>query len=120
MNGDVAVKIKEYGEGEWRVFITGEIQGVKNAVHTFTDAVMSHAKAVNDVMQKQHEQELKLAEFPQNCPKGKDVAKLERRVDSLEKIEAGRKAVQTVLFGAGGVGIIGGVLAILKFIFEVI
>lgn len=118
MNGDEAVKLKNYDDGQWRVYIASKIDVI-------TKAVEAQGNAVAAVVEKQHEYDLKLVELPDHCVHEKDFQKmcnlkteLDGRLDELEKDKAGRTAVNKFLFGASGFSVIAIIIMMLK-VFEV-
>lgn len=124
MNGDALEKLKTEVKGmradEWRGFLAAKVEDIKDEQTQFRAALSETNAALNAL-------KLEVAKLPAHCVHEQDFIKMcnikseiDARLDNLEKEDAGRKAVKNLLLGAGGgVGILGGILAILKFIFAV-
>ena len=117
MNGNELKKLGAMSDEAWRGYIAGKLEGFDSKLDVLGTAVVAHAKAATTAVKSVHALELKLAEFPQKCPEGRKVGALDKRVDELEKGEAGRKAVSKFkgsLYGAIG----GGVFFLLNLLFS--
>lgn len=111
MNGNRIAEIKGMTEGEFRIYLIEKLEKVQHIG-------LSNKKHVCDVKEKQATLELKIASFPEHCIQVLAMEKMGNRIDFLEKENAGRKAVNNLLFGAGGVSILSMVIMLLKFVFN--
>lgn len=118
MNGQKIAELKSMTEGEFRVFLGGQLE----AIHKGLTSNKAH---LCDLKKKQDSLEKQVVKLPPHCMHEEDFEKmctirdkLDGRLDNLEKEQYGRKMVNKVFLGSGVVGLIGIVLAIAKFIFE--
>jgi len=121
MNGEnMAKAVQGMTQDEKLVFIISEVGNLKTTL-------LAHVSVVAEAVREIGEMKLSLVKLPTHCAHESDFikmcnirSKLDERLGVLEKESTGRKAVFKIWFGAGGLGIVGMFLLILKFIFEVI
>jgi len=120
-NGEAMAKaVQGMNQDEKLVFLISEVGNIKTALSNNAEVL---GRAVSDI----NDMKIELVKLPSHCVHEDDFVKmchirnkLNDRLYDLEKDSAARKAVSRVWLGTGSVGIVGGILAILKFIFEVI
>lgn len=105
MNGKDVERIKNLDEKELKVYIALRLEEVQKNQE-------EHSKKI-DCLDK------KVGKIPNHCIQVERLEKMDVKLNCLEKKEISRKAVKALLFGGGGVGLVGLIVAILKFIFNI-
>lgn len=105
MNGKEIQKVQQLTDDEWRGYLAGRIESLQSDQKECKDVLRDLTKDVTTI-------KIKLAAIPSHCDKAE-------RIRKLEKAEAGRKAVSAVLFGAGGVSVLGVLYFLLDVVFHV-
>jgi len=106
MNGNKLFEIQNMTEGEFKVYLSGQLE-------------MIH-KDMTAIKKKQGAVESKIANVPTRAEYLKWFSDCSERVGVLEKEQIGRKAVNKVFLGAGSLSIVSMVLLLLKFVFKAI
>lgn len=111
MNGKDLKRIKDMGDGEWKGYLASEIEHIKKEQ-------IKAEKHLGCVDKKINEINLAIVKLPTHCIQVEVIKEYENRIDVLEDSKIASEAVKKVLIGTGGIGGVGIILAVLKFVFN--
>ena len=124
MNGDALEKlkaeVKRMKVDEWRGYLAAKVETVQENQKELKAELSATKTELSNL-------KTEVAKLPAHCVHEDDFIKMcniegeiDGRLGALEQEQTGRKAIRNLLLGAGGgIGILGGTLAILKLVFEV-
>lgn len=108
MNGNDKKKIAGMDDGEWKVFLATKLEIVETGLNKAAKDIVSCFKAINSI-------NITLAKMPEHCIQANEIGEHNKRLGSLERDRAGRKAVTKAVWSLFGlIGTVNTVLVILK------
>lgn len=114
MNGENISDIKNMTEGEFRVLLVTKMEDFQADLVTCKKDMKSNKRCLNDL-------KVQVAKIPHHCIQVNAIKEQGEKIVELEKKDAASKAVKSLLIGlVGGLGGSGGVVALLKWVFNII